>query len=223
MKKVKQNQSVSPDVRDFINLVRQQSVLKSSRLLDHETFIRAFKGKETSDAELIAAYNLNHNGQAFDELYNRYKSRMLGYLYGILHNWEDAKDVLHDSWEAALLFFTNGRYIEKQDFAGWFKGICYHRASEWKRERQRFFYSNERLPDHVDASLNAEEQLENRQCELLLQKAVNGLPEGEKQVILLRIYRSKSFYEIAVIRNITVSAARGVYCRALKKLRSALD
>jgi hypothetical protein len=32
-----------------------------------------------------------------------------------------------------------------------------------------------------------------------------------------------SFDEIAAARNITASAARGMYCKALKKLKKAID
>ena len=203
---------------------RQEGLLKSSRRLDHETFIQRFKSKEApaTDAELIAAYNCNGNELAFDILYKRHKNNMLAYLYGILHSWEDAKDVLHNAWEEVLQSFKNNRYREDQDFARWFKSICYHRAIDWKRERSRFLYGNGQLPDHADATLDIEQCLDNYQSEALLQNAFKRLTETERQIVELRIYRNMSLCEIAVKRKITAGAARGIYCKALKKIKNAL-
>ena len=144
---------------------------------------------------------------------------MLAYLYGILHNWEDAKDVLHDSWGSRAALFAKGTYDEKEDFAGWFKGICYRKASEWKRESRRFIYGSDYLPDRVDHAFNADQIMENRESEILLHIAFNRLPESEIQIVILRAYKKMSFAEIAVIRNLKVNVARALYSRAVKELK----
>jgi RNA polymerase sigma factor (sigma-70 family) len=121
-----------------------------------------------------------------------------------------------------LLSFSNDRYREEQYFARWFKSICYHKANEWKGEKHKFYCGNGQLPDRADASYNIEQSLENRQREILLQNGMKGLTDNERQIVILRVYLEMSFHEIAITRHITVSAARGMYCRAIKKVKQVI-
>ena len=224
--KTKAKQQLQLEKREWSKLFdiqRQQSVRQTSHLLDHESFLRAFKGKETPDAELIEDYNLNHNQQAFDELYRRHKSKMLAYIYTIVHDNDDSRDVLHNAWEKVLIAFKNRKYLENQGFGKWFKSICYREARLWNLEKQRCLHGMEYMPDKPDRSFSAEQQLINSETETLLHKALSRLDEEDRKIVILHAWEERSFDVIGVILHLNTYTVRSRYYRAIKQMRDRVN
>jgi len=79
---------------------------------------------------------------------------------------------------------------------------------------------NKILPgDTPDPSSNAEHQeLQHR-----IRKAVDGLPEIEREVVLLRVFEGLTFAQIAEITGVALPTAKSRMLYALRRLRPALE
>jgi RNA polymerase sigma-70 factor (ECF subfamily) len=56
-----------------------------------------------------------------------------------------------------------------------------------------------------------------------LRDALERLPEGQRQVVVLKLLRGASFAEIGVALDVSADAAKMRFVRALEALRSTLE
>ena len=74
-----------------------------------------------------------------------------------------------------------------------------------------------------DSSLNAEHTMVQDQIVKDLQKLVQELPEDQKEVLIMRLYRDMSFKEIAKNTNVSINTALGRMRYAIINLRKLID
>ena len=74
-----------------------------------------------------------------------------------------------------------------------------------------------------DSSPNAENLLINQQIVNDLQKLILGLPEDQKEVLNMRLYRDMSFKEIAEYTGVSINTALGRMRYAILNLRKMVD
>ncbi len=100
-------------------------------------------------------------------------------------------------------------------------------SNELRRAHRR----REVVPETEDGSppelgrveATAEASLHERQRRRRLRSAVDGLPELQRRVALLRLYDDLSFAEIGDALDVTANNAKVSFHHAVKKLRAALD
>ena len=74
-----------------------------------------------------------------------------------------------------------------------------------------------------DGSLNVESLLVNDQIVADLQRLVQELPEDQKEVLQMRLYRDMSFKEIAENTNVSINTALGRMRYAIINLRKLIE
>jgi RNA polymerase sigma-70 factor (ECF subfamily) len=74
-----------------------------------------------------------------------------------------------------------------------------------------------------DNSPNAEHSMVQDQVVKDLQKLIQELPEDQKQVLIMRLYRDMSFKEIAENTNVSINTALGRMRYAIINLRKLID
>lgn len=75
----------------------------------------------------------------------------------------------------------------------------------------------------VDGSESASERLERNEDQEQLRRAVADLSDGEREVVMLRLYEDMTFEQIAEIASAPASTVKSRFCSALRKLRTALQ
>ena len=74
-----------------------------------------------------------------------------------------------------------------------------------------------------DDKLNAEKQLIKEQIDSDLTLLIDELPEDQKQVLIMRIYKDMSFKEIAENTDVSINTALGRMRYALINLRKIVE
>lgn len=169
-----------------------------------------------------AAQNENMD---FDTLANEHKDAVYRQLVRACRNREDAEDVLI---EALLKAYRSlGQLRESNAFRAWLAQIG--RRVCWQlREREALMPLMQLSAVEKGLELPAglpsiETQAARNQMKALLQRAIEALPEAERQVYVLRDVEELSGEETSAKLNISSSAMKSRLHRARTSLRRYMD
>ena len=168
-----------------------------------------------SDAELVKAI-LNGNKQAFGVLVKRYERPVRAIALDVLGDYHLATDVSQDAFVTA---YENLPSLRKpMAFGSWLMKITRRRAIDWARRKR----DEAPLESVVPATIhNPDGQLDEGKQRLLA--AVVKLPQGERQVIMLRYFAGHSVKEVAEILSRGVGTVTKQLSRAHIRLRNILE
>ncbi len=150
--------------------------------------------------------------EALHSLYQETRSAVYGFALSILKNTHDAEEVLQDTY--IQVFRAAQSYQPSGKLMSWLLTITRNLALMKIRQQARF--SGEEPPDIPD------EHPETPDDRMLLQKALDTLAEGERQIVILHAVTGFKQREIAELLDMPLSTVLSKYSRALKKLRLAL-
>lgn len=158
------------------------------------------------------------------QLVDEHELMLVRYANTIVHDADEARDVVQDAFMKYMKFREGSEEIIKNSRAWLFKSV-YHLSLDVIRKKQR----HQRLEEHVVE--NASPKLESTPAELLqskdnqqwLQKQLETLGKKEKDVINMKVYEEKSYKEIAEELNMTVGHVGIVLHRIIKKLTGKVD
>jgi RNA polymerase sigma-70 factor, ECF subfamily len=167
--------------------------------------------------------------QAFGDLVVRYQDRLYGTLVHLLGSLEDAREVSQDAF--VLAFQKLGSFRGDSAFYSWLFRIAYNAAMTRRRkDRHREAASTdaarERLGEEPsDSSPGADPsfgmQVEERRE--LVRKALAGLADEYRTVIVLKEIDGLQYDEIAAIVGCPIGTVRSRIHRARHELRDKLS
>ena len=177
--------------------------------------------EELADGELIRAY-LSGDAESFEILYNRYRKPLYAFLNRLLENSSAADDLFQQTWLKAIRNFP--AYENKQKFFAWLSMIAHNLAMDHFRQTKRA--AEQPLDDGILNNQSGEgqeawSQMNDEEFEEAFELAISGLPEEQKEVVILR-RNGLSFKEIAEIQKCPLNTALGRMNYALKTLRNSL-
>jgi RNA polymerase sigma-70 factor (ECF subfamily) len=163
--------------------------------------------------------------EAFTELYLRYFDRVYGYLQVALRDPHEAEDVTQQVF--VNVFEALPRYERRsQPFRAWLFRIARNRGIDSLRKRQRFEPADpaelqRRREDAADdkATTRALEWLSDAEILVLIER----LPQGQRQVVVLRYMLDLTMAEIAQVLDRSPAAVRQLHSRALRFLEKRLE
>ncbi len=149
----------------------------------------------------------------FAELYELHFRRVYAYVIRRVNRREEAEDVTSEVFHHALAKIKNFEW-RGVPFSAWLMRIAANAITDrWRDSRDS---------DPVPEDLEDSEAEDIEQCALLSQ-LVQGLPEDQKRVVLLRFVEQKSIKEIAADLKRTEGAVKQLQFRALEKLRAQME
>jgi RNA polymerase sigma-70 factor (ECF subfamily) len=178
-----------------------------------------------TDEELVMAVQAGDAG-AFDQLVVRWDRKIRGAAYRVLGSDDEAREV---SQEAFLKAFRNLETFKREArFSSWLYQIALNLCRDrLRRRRGRQFVSLDAVAEVAPARLRAEpsalELVESRDLARAIAAAVDGLPEEQREVVVLKEYEELTFPEIAEVLGIPVSTVKTRLYRALTQLRARLE
>ncbi|MCD6012817.1 MAG: sigma-70 family polymerase sigma factor [Flavipsychrobacter sp.] len=179
-----------------------------------------------SDAELIHEYIHGHE-QALEVLINRYKDKVYTSVYMLVKDKYLAEDIFQDAFLKMIKTIKEGRYAEQGKFLPWAIRVAHNLCMDhFRRSKQQIPVT---LPDGQDISVlfgagdMASDGIEKRQVHESVRKLVEGLPEEQREVIVLRIYSDLSFKEISELTGVSINTALGRMRYALINLRKLIE
>jgi RNA polymerase sigma-70 factor (ECF subfamily) len=184
---------------------------------------------EMSDTLLVSAAKAG-DVVAFDELSTRHSEMILRKTYRIVKNWQDAEDVLQDSFMKAFVHLKD--FEERSSFCSWLTRIAINSALMILRKKcGRIEISTDTTDDEFgirerweprDRAESPESRCARREREGLLRRTIQQLPPLLRDVVQLRHIEDRSMEEVAQVLGISVPAAKSRLTRARVALRTSL-
>ena len=175
-----------------------------------------------TDDMLVVRYSEGDN-KAFDELLNRYQSKLFNYIYFIVRSQELAEDFFQETFVKAIMTIQQGRYTANGKFGAWLTRIAHNLIIDgFRQERNENTVSNDETEVDLfnDADLcddNIEMLNEQTLCDV--RRLVDALPDNQREVVYMRFYQDLSFKEIADITGVSINTALGRMRYALLNMR----
>jgi RNA polymerase sigma-70 factor (ECF subfamily) len=179
------------------------------------------------DGLLVAARSGDRN--AFIALCEGHAGRVVGRVYQITRNWQDAEDVLQESLLKAFIHLKD--FEGRSSFSSWLTRISINTALMLLRKK-RFseipidYLYEDRDTCHRweprDSKEDPESGCVRREREKLLRRAIFRLPPIFREVIEMRHVQDRSMREIAQTLGISEAAAKARLFRAKTVLRASI-
>ncbi len=156
------------------------------------------------------------NGEqaAFDRLVLKYQRRIYRFCLRCTGSHADADDLAQEVFLHA--YRGLGRFRSEARFSTWLHRIAWNACMNWTSSRRTAEALHEDLPDRAPSALD---RLSREQAAGRLRQAVQGLPDKQRAVLLLRVYQELSHREIAEILGSSVGTVKANLFHALANLR----
>ncbi|MGK0376424.1 RNA polymerase sigma factor [Patiriisocius sp. Uisw_017] len=183
--------------------------------------------KKSTDAVLVTSY-LQGDEIALSLLITRHKQRIYSFIYSKVFDKDVAEDVFQDTFIKVINSLKRGKYNEEGKFLPWVMRIAHNLVIDHFRKNNRMpkFENNSDFNIFSvlsDGSLNAEKAMIKGQVENDVKRLIEELPEDQKEVLKMRIYRDMSFKEISQQTGVSINTALGRMRYALINLRKVID
>jgi RNA polymerase sigma-70 factor, ECF subfamily len=180
---------------------------------------------QKTEAEIVARV-LKGDRQAYALLVEEYKTPVYNLAYRMTRSLADAEDIAQEAFLRA--FQELSRYDRDRRFYTWLYTICLNIIRNHLKKtsrRQGMISSGVIAPDREGAVLNdivgADES--RKELEEQLDKYLDKLSPGIRELLILRFYQGLSFEEIADISGLSLSAVKMRVYRGLEKLQKYFE
>ena len=174
------------------------------------------------DGEVVSAF-LAGEERAFEELVDRYQSRLLNFVYRTIGDRDRAEDLVQEVF--IRVYRHIGRFDRSKKFSTWIYTIASNLAKNELRNRSRnplvlfqtirkTWQDEDRPLQFEDPSNRPDDLFRKRHLRELVDQSVGRLPEHHRQVFVLRELEGKSYEEIAEITDCNLGTVKSRLNRA---------
>jgi RNA polymerase sigma-70 factor, ECF subfamily len=186
---------------------------------------------DVSDLDLVTRCQAGDT-EAFDELVTRYRTRVFGMIYNMVHSEQDAWDLAQDSFLKAWKSIK--RFRGRSSFYTWIYRIVMNVTIDWLRKRQIKGAGSEfddaiQLKEVEPASKTVpksealpHEKMERSEIRGRIDKAIAQLSPEQRAVILMKEIEEMQYHEIADALGCSIGTVMSRLFYARKKLQNLL-
>lgn len=158
---------------------------------------------------------------AYIQLYRLFNKEVYNSCLRIVHNTEDAEEIMQDAFLKVFEHIAEFQGDEKH-LAAYIRKIAVNLSLDLLRKKKKSFFIT--LEDwSVEDNLEEEPEEEiNFSIEKIKEK-MEKLPTGYRLVLTLHLLENMEFKDIAQQMQVQTSSVRSQYARALSKLRNQLQ
>jgi len=173
-----------------------------------------------SDRELLSQLRTG-NSQAFTELYNKYRRRLLAYCYRLLQDPITAEDVVQVAFQKA---YASLHTLDKPElFFYWLFSIARNEVyGHIRKMRRNGIPHSIEEEDDLWTEETPHEQVVRKETTEIVELFLNQLKIEYREVLVLRQYDKLSYAEIAAITGDSVSSVESRLFKARKALAKKL-
>ena len=175
-----------------------------------------------ANASPQAPTGTSQQAEMLEAVFSRYQAQLLGTLYHLVGNEDDARDALQ---EAFVKCWRNREQVaEIHNLKAWVFRVALNtgrdlRQTAWRRKKQPLLASESMV--HASGSSPTEIAEQNEQLQIL-RSAITDLREEEQEVFLLRQNGDMTYEEIATAIGIPAGTVKTRMRLALQKLRKVM-
>ncbi len=179
------------------------------------------------DAALVQDY-VNGNERALEMLIKRHKLRIYNFIYSKVFDRDTAEDIFQETFIKVIKTLKRGMYNEEGKFLPWVMRIAHNLVIDFFRKNNRIptFDNSEEFDIFQlisDGNPTAEKVMIEEQVVEDLQNLIVQLPDDQKDVLNMRLYKDMSFKEIAESTGVSINTALGRMRYAIINLRKLID
>ena len=183
--------------------------------------------QQLDDALLVSDY-IKGNERALEVLVLRHKLKIYNFIYSKVFDRDTAEDIFQETFIKVIKTLKRGVYNEEGKFLPWVMRIAHNLVIDFFRKNNRIptFDNNEEYDIFQlisDGSPTAERSMIDEQVVEDLQKLILELPDDQKDVLTMRLYKDMSFKEIAESTGVSINTALGRMRYAIINLRKMID
>lgn len=174
-----------------------------------------------SDSKLIQEI-LSGNNNAFKGLVEKYQERVFRTAMGFVHSKEDAEDIVQEVF--INVFQSLSKFKRESEFSTWLYRITVNNSLNFvnRNKKNRFLQSLEEIFNKSDGDNTPLENLEMKDRDERIKKAIDSLPDSQRTAFVLSRYEELSQKEIARVMKRTEGAVEQLLQRAKNNLQKKL-
>ena len=180
-----------------------------------------------TDAVLVSNY-IKGSESALSMLIERHKQKVYSFIYSKVLDRDVTEDIFQDTFIKVIRTLKLGKYNEEGKFLPWVMRIAHNLVIDHFRKNNRMPKFDNSGDFNIfsvisDTGLNAEKRIIKNQVEEDVRRLIEELPEDQKQVLVMRMYKDMSFKEISEVTGVSINTALGRMRYALINLRKVID
>jgi RNA polymerase sigma factor (sigma-70 family) len=185
------------------------------------------ESKTILDSVLVNNY-INGHEKSLEILIIRHKQRIFSFIMSKVSDREVAEDIFQDTFIKVINTLKRGAYNEEGKFLPWVMRISHNLIIDHFRRNKRLPKFNNTDDFDIfdvlsDEMLSVENQIIKSQILEDVRNLIEELPDDQKEVLLMRMYRDMSFKEIAENTDVSINTALGRMRYALINLRKLIE
>lgn len=157
---------------------------------------------------------------AFGRLIVKYADYLFSVVFRIVLNKEEAEDIVQEAYVKAWMTLKDFD-ASKAKFSTWLYCIASRKAIDFTRTKKSQVKSLE--IDQSDPGMDIHEKMTNKELEVILLKATDGLSEQQRIVFVLRDLEDLDVDEVVAITGYSKKKIKDNLFVARKKIRSKLS
>jgi RNA polymerase sigma-70 factor (ECF subfamily) len=178
----------------------------------------------TSDEILISAYK-NGNKKGIEVLINKYRIDVYRFIYTKVNTNEIADDLFQETFIKVIIALKQNSYNEKGKLLSYIFRIANNLIIDYYRKSKKeiFFklddnlFMRDRLKSEI---LDISELVRSEKVYKIVESNLIKIPLEQQEVIELRLFKQKSFKEIAKLQGVNINTALGRYRYAINNLKN---
>ncbi|MEP7077797.1 MAG: sigma-70 family RNA polymerase sigma factor [Chthoniobacterales bacterium] len=186
---------------------------------------------DVSELDLVKSAQTGDT-DAFDQLVSRYRTRVFGMIYNMVHNEQDAWDLAQDSFLKA--WKSVARFRGQSSFYTWIYRIVMNVTIDWLRKKQvkgsgAEFNDEVQLKEIDPASRTVpkadalpHQRMEGQEIRARIDAAIAQLSPEHRAVILMKETEDMQYHEIAETLGCSIGTVMSRLFYARKKLQTLL-
>ena len=180
----------------------------------------------TPDRALIAQFQQGDQ-RAFETLFARHRDQVYTKLYLLVRDHDVAADLFQDVFIKVVDVLRGGKYNEEGKFLPWVLRIAHNAGIDHFRRQKKMPMSRgteeyDLLGGIQDEGLNREDELIAERITDDVRQLVEMLPDEQREVVVMRMYKEMSFKDIAESTGVSINTALGRMRYALINLRKLM-
>jgi RNA polymerase sigma-70 factor (ECF subfamily) len=166
---------------------------------------------------------LRGNERDFERLIRMYESGIFRVVIGLLHNKEDAEEVMQDIF--LKLYSSLSSFDRRAAFTTWLYRIAINTSLNFlRRKRNKVFWTElKTIFQFSSKEPSTEAKMMERSKHEIIKYAINGLPKNQRLAFVLTKYEELSQKKVAEIMNTSEGAVEQLVLRAKNNLRKKLS
>jgi len=179
------------------------------------------------DSVLVKGY-IDGCERSLAVLIERHKLKIYNFIYSKVADRDISEDIFQDTFIKVIKTLRKGSYHEEGKFLPWVMRISHNLIIDHFRKSNRIpiFESKDEFDIFQiigDDAPNIESNMIDKQVVEDLKKLIVELPEDQREVLTMRLYKDMSFKEIAEVTGVSINTALGRMRYAVINIRKLIE